>query len=115
MAQRNDHPRWGALADAVKAARVSSGKLRRARFARELEIDDSTLAIIEGAKAGRVSEQMLDYVTGRLGWQPRDWQSYLEGTVPDGSSVDPIRAASDTLLLAELLRRANERELRQVI
>lgn len=105
----NDHPKWGDLAEAVQAERVKLGYIKRAAFARAVGVNDSTLQVIEGNRRGKVSEQMLDRVNHALGWPDGAWRECL-GETAGGASTDPIRAASDVVLLRELLRRAEERQ-----
>lgn len=68
------------LGDAIKDARVKRGFPKRAPYARHLGIDDSTMAIIEGARPGVVSDSMLDFVAADLGWAPGAWRAILAGT-----------------------------------
>jgi len=76
---------WGRLAEAIREARIKKGFPKRAQFARAIDVDDSTLAIIEGKRPGRVSDEMLDFVTTRLGWTPGQWRAVLNGAlVPVG-------------------------------
>lgn len=105
----NQHPRWPELRAAIQAARVQEGLEKRAAWARKAAVDTSTLQVVEGLRPGNVSDEMMDRVTKVLGWRPGEWRKCLEeGSEP---SVDPIRNAPDSLLLAELLRRADKREL----
>lgn len=57
---------------AFKDARVRAGYPKRKRLADKLEVDDSTLAIIEGSRPGNASDEMRDYVAAAIGL---DWQS----------------------------------------
>jgi hypothetical protein len=70
---------WERLAAAIREARIKKGFPKRAAFARSIDVDDSTMAIIEGKRAGHVSEEMLDFVTTRLGWTPGQWRAVLNG------------------------------------
>lgn len=82
---------WGRLAEAIREARIRRGFAKRVAFARELGIDDSTMAIIEGRRTGRVSDEMLDFVTTRLGWTPGQWRAVLNGIL---TPVEEIEANS---------------------
>lgn len=76
------------LAEAIREARIKKGFPKRAAFAREIDVDDSTLAIIEGRRAGHVSDEMLDFVTTRLGWAPGQWRAVLNGILTPVSEVE---------------------------
>lgn len=92
---------WGRLAEAITEARIKKGFAKRAAFARELGIDDSTLAIIEGKRhRGRVSDEMLDMVTARLGWPPGQWRAVLNGIL---TPVQDLEAEDISNLVAEQL------------
>lgn len=73
------------LAAAVRAARIKRGFPKRAAYARHLRVNDSTLAIIENARPGPISDEMLDYVTEDLGWAKGSWRAILAG------SLEPAR------------------------
>lgn len=95
--QRGD---WSRLHNEIKAARVAH-QPKRATFAKEIGVDDSTLQILEGARRGRVSDRMLDFVTAKLGWEPGRWRAVLG--IPEPGSVelsdrptgDELRAARE--------------------
>ena len=105
--QSNSQPHWPRLAEAVVSARIGRGFIKRAAWARHIEIDPSTMAIIEGARPGAVSEEMLDYVVSQLGWQPGAWARYLGGDPsPDRDDTGPtLTGATDEELLGEVERR----------
>jgi hypothetical protein len=74
---------WTRLAEAIKAQRRARGFAKRAPFARHIQIDDSTMAIIEGARPGTVSDEMMDFVAEQLGWTPATWRAILRGATRD--------------------------------
>lgn len=100
------------LAKAIRDARIKRGFPKRAAYARQLGINDSTLAIIEGARPGPVSDEMLDFVTADLGWAQNAWRAVLSG------NLEPTRPAESDYIeqfvrdrLNPKLRRFSDAEL----
>lgn len=91
---------WQRLHDEIRAARTAY-QPKRARFAREIGVDDSTLQIMEGTRRGNVSAGMLDFVTSKLGWPPGRWREIVGlssapaalSDPPTGDEISAARAA----------------------
>lgn len=106
---------WQRLFALIKRARIAKGYPKRAPFSKLIGINDSTMAILEGARPGPVSDEMLDFVTSRIGWGDGMWRRVLAERNPPAPPPFPPANASpnemvvfiDTnVLLDELARRA---------
>lgn len=71
---------WARVAEAFKAQRKARGYPKRAPFAKEIGINDSTLAVAEGARPGPLSDDMRDFIATKLGWTPATWREIVHGT-----------------------------------
>lgn len=82
------------LADEVKAGRRRSGYPKRAAFARQLNLNDSTLAIIENARPGPVADETVTFVTEQLGWPSDRWRQILADVNGGADELTDARRAN---------------------
>lgn len=93
----------------------------RAAFAREAEVDTSTVQALEGKRTAPVSDDMINRLTVAAGWPPHAWRKVaagemepprtvrVRGPVTAGQIDQPLDLAEvpTTELLAELARRTS--------
>lgn len=94
----NAAPGWDRFAAALIQARTHAGYPKRARFNAVVGVNDSTMQIIEGRRAGRVSTEVLGAVCAAVGWPLDAWRDYIEvdtaaATEVTGAAIKAARLA----------------------
>ena len=90
---------WQRLFGLIKRARIAKGYPKRAPFSKAIGINDSTMAIMEGARPGPVSDDMLDFVTHQLGWGDGTWRSILANSKPvEAPRIPPTNATPNEVV-----------------
>lgn len=101
------------LGEAVKLSRLNAGFAKRTQLARDLGLDVSTVAILEGARTGPIADDTVTRITMRLGWDKQRWREILSG-VEAAETNSPLRSATDHELMTEIQRRLGQSFRRQI-